>query len=179
LPVQNGARADVSEFSAIDILDPRGRADRKGLIVLAAVLIGAQSGVYGTIFATGLRLPLGTELAVNAVFFWLGFVAIAKRMHDLGLSSTRLGMVFLAWMTLAVASGIAAGYFLGEDAMLPGSPGFLIAAAVVMLPAIAATLWLHCAPGVEGANRFGPAPGISGFSRPRHNTEPRLAADLA
>lgn len=145
------------------------------MILLAAVLVGAQAGVYGALFATGLRLPLATELAINAVFIWLGFAAVAKRMHDLGAGTIRLGVAIVAWVALAFVVGRATVALFGEEPMVFGGTGYLIVAASVFLPVIAGTIWLHCAPGDEGGNRFGPVPGATGLSRPRARGVSRYA----
>jgi uncharacterized membrane protein YhaH (DUF805 family) len=163
----------VSDISAIDFLDPRGRVNRKGLAALAGVMLGAQGGVWFAEYSGGLAVPSAIDFAINAVLLWLGLAAIAKRMHDLDVSVWRVFWFAMLLAIVAVVASVAAVYSLGEDAMLPGHLGYLIVAAVVFGPAIGATAWLHFAVGSEAANRFGPAPGPSGFARPhqRENTE--------
>ena len=161
----------MSDISAIDFFDPRGRVNRAGLIVLGGVLLGAQLGVYGTEFLGGQLIGPGLGIAINAVLLWLGIAAISKRLHDLDASAARLLWAALLLVLGAVAASVGAIYGLGETAMLPGHIGYFIVAAVVFGPVIGGIIWLHCATGIDGPNRFGPAPGLSGFSRPH----PRLA----
>jgi uncharacterized membrane protein YhaH (DUF805 family) len=156
----------LSDVSIIDIFDPRGRVNRKGLAVLAAVVMGAQIGTSGYEYLTGITAPAAAMLAVDVVFCWLGIAAISKRMHDLGLSPWRLVFGALAIVIAAVVVACVAVFALGEASVMPGGLGYLILAVVVFAPVIAATIWLHFASGDPKFNRFGPVPGANGFSRP-------------
>jgi len=156
----------VSQLRVSDLFDPRGRADRKGLVMTAAVLIGAQAAIVGTSYVTDDALTGAAAMAINGVLMWLGLVAVSKRLHDLGYGMKCLGFGLLATMALSVAVAFTTMLLFGEDALLPGTPGFLAVAAVVFAPVIASTIWLHFAKGDAGANRFGPPPDESGFSRP-------------
>ena len=127
----------MAEFSPIDLFDPRGRVDRKGLALLAAVLIGAQSGVYGALFATGWHLPVGADVLINAVFVWISYAAVAKRLHDLGVSAARLVWATLGLVVFSLAVAFTVIFLLGEDAVMPGAIGYLLVAASVFLPVIA------------------------------------------
>jgi uncharacterized membrane protein YhaH (DUF805 family) len=166
----------VSDISLVDFLDPRGRVNRKGLAVLAAVLLGAQGGVYAAEYGGGLSVPSGMDLAINAILMWLGIAAISKRMHDLDIGLPRIVTFAVMLAFAAVVAAVASIHNLGEDAMMPGQIGYLLVAAVVFGPALAATVWLHFAPGSDTANRFGPAPGPSGFSRQYSSAMPAPAA---
>lgn len=155
----------MSDVSAIDFFDPRGRVNRKGLIVLAAILIGAQLGVVGAQKIFALDIGPGLEAAINLVLLWICLAGVSKRMHDLDVGAWHLIWSTLLLVTAAVGSAIVSVYCLGDEAMVPGNFGFLIVTAVVLAPVVFATVWLHCAVGTDTANRFGPAPGPSGFSR--------------
>lgn len=163
-------RAAVTDVSYIDILDPRGRVNRKGLAVLAAVVMGAQIGTYGYDYLTGIRLPANAMQAVDVLFCWLGIAAISKRMHDLGLSTWRLLFGAIAIAVAAVVVASVAVFALGEASVMPGGLGFLILGFVTFGPVISATIWLHFAAGEPQSNRFGPVPGLNGFSRPHRPT---------
>lgn len=157
----------MQDFSAIDLFDPRGRANRKGLAIIAAVLAGGQLGIYGTSLATGLGLNDPPLTVFHSLFLWLGVVAVAKRLHDLNFSAWRLAgaaAAMLAWC-FVLAAGFA--FTWGEDAMVPGRMGYALAALGSLAPLVLATIWIHCAKGGRGPNRFGPAPGVFGFSHPR------------
>jgi uncharacterized membrane protein YhaH (DUF805 family) len=155
----------VSDLSAIDFFDPRGRVNRKGLIVLAAILLGAQLGVVGAQRMFVLDIGPGLEAAINLVLLWIGLAGVSKRMHDLDVGAWHLLWNTLLLIIAAVGSAIVSVYHLGDDAMVPGNIGYLIVASVVLAPVVFATVWLHCAVGTDATNRFGPAPGPSGFSR--------------
>ncbi len=165
----------MSDVALIDIFDPRGRVNRTGFVVIAAILVGAQCGVYGTKYATGVPLPPGIDVALDVLFTWLGVVAIARRLRDLDVSSGRLVLGIIASALLAVTVAFAVIFSMGEESVVPGALGYLIIAAAVALPPIAFAIWLHVAPGNEGSNRFGPAPGASGFSTLR-KVEDRFSA---
>ncbi len=170
---------DQIALRASDILDPRGRASRKGLIIIAAVLLGVQAGVAGTIYLTSLTLTGTASVVTECILLWLGLVAVSKRLHDLGYGVSAVVWGVLAMLLLSVATAFTVLFVLGEDAMLPGGAGYLAVAASVFGPVLAATVWLHCAPGETAANRFGPPPGDSGLSYPTRNPRASTARPLA
>lgn len=154
----------MGELSTIDFFDPRGRVDRQGFMIVAAVLVGAQAGLYGALAAAGDSVQSGLAYAANAILFWMGFAAVSNRLHDLGMS---------AWRLVAAIAGLAVWCFglsfslvicFGEDGFLPGGTGLIAAVAGTSLPVAGLVLWIHFARGDAAANRFGPAPGPSGFA---------------
>lgn len=155
----------MSAVTLSDIFDPRGRASRTGLIAVAVVLVGAQAGMALGTTATGGDVPPGAAIVANGAFLWLGYVAVSKRLHDLGYGAGSLLIGIAAVMLGAIAVAFSIMLTAGEDALLPGAAGYLAVAAAVFAPVIAATLWLHCAPGEKRTNRFGREPGGHGFSR--------------
>jgi uncharacterized membrane protein YhaH (DUF805 family) len=165
----------VSDVSAIDFFDPRGRVNRKGLVVLAAILLGAQFGVLGAQKLFVLDIGPGLEIAINLVLLWIGLAGVSKRMHDLDVGAWHLLWSTMLLVVAAVGSAIVSVYYLGDEAMVPGNLGYLIVACVVLSPVVFATVWLHCAIGTDTANRFGPAPGPSGFSRRPNRTKSRAS----
>jgi uncharacterized membrane protein YhaH (DUF805 family) len=156
----------MSGVSAIEFFDPRGRADRKGLAILAAILIGGQAGVYGTLQMTGYGLDGQVAGVFHIFFLWLGIVAGSKRLHDLDVSGWRLAGAVAAAVAWCFVLALIITMIAGEDQVAPGHIGFTLAAIGALLPVLAATLWLHLAKGNSGDNRYGPAPDASGFSRP-------------
>ncbi len=149
-----------------DIFDPRGRANRKGLVILAAILLLAQACAYGGCYLAGIELHGPVSWVIHSLFIWLGTAALSKRLHDLGIS---------AWWMLWSAIGVFIWTFivsfavvltLGIEAAEPGSSGMMIAMSVSFAPILVLTLWMHFALGEEGNNKFGPVPGASGFSKP-------------
>lgn len=168
----------MSDFRAIDIFDPRGRVNRSGLLLLAAVMVGAQGSLLCARFVTGVQPGQVIEFLFGGGFFWLGYVALSKRLHDIscGVQCVAIGIAAIAVTSVAAAIMIAA--VAGEDTLLPGAPGYLAIAAVIFLPTLAATVWIHCAPGDPHSNRYGPVPGASGFARhERGAAEPLTPCD--
>ncbi|MEQ1670029.1 MAG: DUF805 domain-containing protein [Hyphomicrobium sp.] len=166
----------MSDIRPIDFFDPRGRVNRIGLIAIAAVMVGAQGGVYVSTYLTNYAPFPEVHVAMNAVFAWISYVSISKRIHDLGYGAGRMVLGAIAIAVASVLVAIVATAVLGEDAMLPGGVGYLAVASIVFVPVIAAVVWLHCAPGVKGSNRFGPEPGATGFSRHHASSRPITAS---
>jgi uncharacterized membrane protein YhaH (DUF805 family) len=166
----------VANLSTIDFFDPRGRINRKGLAIFAAVLIGAQAGLYGALIANEGSFHTGLANVINAVLFWMGFVAAAKRLHDFNMSSWWLLGALGAMAIWCFALSFTLVYMLGEEGFGPGGAGMITAVLGTSLPLLAALIWIHCAKGETGPNRFGSAPGPSGFSS-RH-PERHVSAEL-
>ena len=160
----------MQSLIAIDFLDPRGRLNRKGLAVFAAVLIGAQAGVYGTMYATAFDVLSLPAWFFHVLFCWMGFVAISKRVHDLGLSGRMILWAALGMTVWTIVLALGTAFTFGEAALVPGGVGTMVASAGTLIPGLAATLWLHFAPGDDGANRYGDEPGPLGFSRSASQT---------
>ena len=155
----------MSELSTLDFFDPRGRVNRRGFIIFAAVLIGAQAGLYGALIANGGAFHTGLSNLINAVLFWMGYVAVSKRLHDFGFSAWRLAAALAGMAIWCFALSFTLVGVLGEDGFEPGGAGWIAAAAGTLLPLAGMTLWIHCGRGDAAPNRFGPAPGASGLSR--------------
>ena len=148
-----------------DIVDPRGRANRRGLVVLAMIVLLAQACVYGGGYLAGRALQGPASWVIHSLLIWLGTAAVSKRLHDLGISAW-----WLLWAAIGVFVWTFIGSFavvltLGFEAAAPGSTGMMIAMAVSFAPILALTVWMHAASGAQGDNKFGPSPDASGFSR--------------
>ena len=159
-----------------DIFDPRGRANRKGLVVLAAILLLAQACVYGGCYLAGHQLQAPVSWVIHSLLIWLGTAAISKRLHDLGISSWWMLWAAISLFVWTFVTSFAVVLTLGVAAAAPGSTGILIAMAVSFAPILGLTAWMHVALGAQGDNKFGPTPDASGFSKaypstlPQHNT---------
>jgi uncharacterized membrane protein YhaH (DUF805 family) len=149
-----------------DIFDPRGRANRKGLVVLAMILLFAQACVYGGSYLAG-KAPQGpASWVIHSLLIWLGITAVSKRLHDLGISAWWLLWAAISVFIWTFVASFAVVLTLGLEAATPGSTGMMIAMAISFAPVLALTVWLHAAPGVQGDNKFGPSPGALGISKP-------------
>ncbi len=148
-----------------DIVDPRGRANRKGLIVLAVIMLGAQVLVRGGGYLLGHELQGPASWVIHSLFIWLGVVALSKRLHDLGISAWWLLWAAIGMFVWTFIVSFAVVLTLGLEAVAPGSSGMMIAMTASFAPVMALTLWMHFAIGDAGGNMFGPAPRVSGFSK--------------
>lgn len=153
----------------LHMVDPRGRADRKGLLIAASVLLVLQvAAVVVQTYATG--VPFAAILVLHVAILWSAVVCAVKRLHDIGLSGWRVFGGFLAlfaW-SFVLAGGLIIG--MGLDPA-PGSAAFNATYIGTMLPAFAMLLWLHFAKGMVGENRFGPVTDASGFAWPVDNSK--------
>jgi uncharacterized membrane protein YhaH (DUF805 family) len=133
------------------LLDPRGRFSRSDMLSIAIGMV-----IFEVIAA---QFPANSEILVKflyAMVIWIGIAATMKRLHDTGHSGWWLlgGAAFLCMWTAVIAIG---GLFiLGREVLSPGSSGHFMTLGLVMLPAIAMTLWLHVAKGVAYKNQYGP-----------------------
>lgn len=150
----------------IEAADPRGRADRRGLFVMACALIAYQVICLSLVAADVLAADGLAIKLLKFIGLWFGITATAKRLHDLGYSAWTMLAAFAAitiWASLAVLSVMIT---FGMNAMLEGGIGYAIALASTSLPILAAAFWLHLSTGNEEVNRFGTVPDASGFSYP-------------
>jgi uncharacterized membrane protein YhaH (DUF805 family) len=140
------------------LFDPRGRLGRLGLLISATAMLGLEALVLALSPGGAEALPAALwPLKIMAL--WIGTAALIKRLHDVDLSG---------WWVLAGAAGLciwtavlAVVFVLGAGAQSldAGTFGYIALTGLVMLPAIGVTLWLHLAPGLPHANRFGAVPG--------------------
>jgi uncharacterized membrane protein YhaH (DUF805 family) len=143
----------------LQLVDPRGRYDRTEFIWAAVNLIGAQLAFALGLWLTGASLLGWRGLVANAVFAWLGYAAICKRLHDLGHGAWWLLGRALTWLAVAFAAALGIAFVVGPAALEMGTPAFWLMFAGLMLPPAGLALWLHLAQGQPSANRYGPPPG--------------------
>lgn len=139
-------------------LDPRGRADRRELLVIAILLLGAEAWLVLLAALTGEEWPT-VAIATKVLILLVGGVTIIRRLHDCGLKAWWLPAAFLFTLIWTFAACGAAVLIGGFDVLEPGTLGYTILLGTAMLPPLAATLWLHFAPGDATANAYGPVPG--------------------
>ena len=149
-----------------EIADPRGRCNRQAFLHIALAFLALQFGVAGLFWLLGVEMDETGTLLLNAPILWVGTTVCVKRLHDVGRRGWWIpgasGIWFVAAMTIATIVSIV----LGADAVEPGKPAFLAVFAAITLPVFGALLWLHTAPSMALANRFGPVPDGMGLSMP-------------
>ena len=152
--------------SVLYVLDPRGRCNRKGLLLAAAILLSLQVAIALALWGGGFDLASPVVQAANLVFCWIAFALIAKRLHDLGRSAWWIPAAVLIWL-VAIISLAGAIVLSGDPDMLaPGTTVYWITFAAMLMPLLVAAIWLHTARGDAGSNRYGPEPTAQGFSMP-------------
>lgn len=150
---------------ALSLLDPRGRCNRKGLIIAAAILLALEFAVAFILWQSGAPLDSPLAIALKMVMLYMAVVAAVLRLHDTGRSAWWMLWSFAGLLVWAIVLAIAAASFFTIDQMQLGGPGFGVVFTGLVIPMFAALMWLHCAPGQGSANRFGPSPTGWGFSR--------------
>jgi uncharacterized membrane protein YhaH (DUF805 family) len=139
------------------LLDPRGRCDREQLLLAAAFLLLLQFVAALALWLAGLEFTGRLAFTVNGLFCWMGFAAISKRLHDLGHSAWWVAGGLLMWLSGAALFSLLLALIAGSEALDPATGGlYWPLFAALMLPLLAAALWLHVARGQPEANRFGP-----------------------
>ena len=151
----------------LQLADPRGRYDRTDFMWAAINLVAAQVAFGAGLWVTSASFLGWRGLVANALFVWLGYAAIAKRLHDLGRSAWWLLGALLGWLVGAGALATAIVLAAGPSAIEPGAHGYLATFAAMMLPPAALAVWLHLAEGEPGENRYGPA-SAQAFSALQH-----------
>ncbi len=160
------------DMTVFDFIDPRGRADRRGLALLAAVFLAAEvlyAGVFALISPLVGDGPHTAGLVIHSFALWVAIAGTAKRLHDMGRTLWCFAAFMAIWLVWTAAIAFATVFWLGPDAVAQDLKGLMLASALSMLPALAALCWLHFAPGEVGPNRFGPAPDVSGFAHPHQD----------
>lgn len=151
------------------VFDPRGRCNRKGLLVLMLVTLFLQSGFGALVFGLGLALNGPVALVIKLTFVWVAISATVQRLHDIGKSGWWLLAAItglIVWIALwggVVPLAVAMNY--GVEHVRLFSPLFYVFVVISYLPVIAGALWLHFRKGEDVANRFGPVPNGTGFAR--------------
>ncbi|MDX2287875.1 MAG: DUF805 domain-containing protein [Hyphomicrobiaceae bacterium] len=162
-----------------NLFDPRGRCNRKGLMVTALALLLVQVAVGLAMWAADVSIHALVVKPVKIAVLWIATVALLKRLHDVGASGWALLWALIATFVWTVlVAGICVSAF-GPAVAEIGSSPFLVYLTLVSAPLLAAMLWLHVVPGDAGPNRYGPAPDASGFSMPPAVSTPDVALRTA
>jgi uncharacterized membrane protein YhaH (DUF805 family) len=148
------------------LLDPRGRCNRKGLLAVATLLLAIELMALLAFWGFGWSLTGPGAFGLKLLFCWLAIAGCAKRLHDLGRRAWWMALAVPATILWSLAVALAFAFGLGLESLTPQSSWYMVAVGASMLPVVLAMLWLHCARGTAGANRFGPEPAGLGFSEP-------------
>lgn len=146
------------------LMDPRGRTNRKGLLVAAGLLLAAEVAIASWIWMTDRSFGDVLLWPIKALLIYMAVSAAARRMHDIGLSAWRLFGAFLALMVWSFGLAITVMFNVTPEQMVPGQLGANIVTIGIAAPMVGAMLWLHFAPGKPKPNEFGPVPTGLGFS---------------
>lgn len=134
----------------LSFLSFRGRANRHDLLVVSLALTAVEAFRYLA------PLPTLAGQVLSGAILWIGLAAMARRLHDVGLSGWWLlaGVAFsFGWTALVVVVVLMT---LGLPALTPGSALYPVSLGLAFLAPLGALVWLHLSPGQFGVNRFGP-----------------------
>lgn len=141
---------------AVHLVDPRGRSSRRDFLLAAIGLFGLQLAFFALVWSLHGTIEGMTVLPANLAFCWMAFCAISRRLHDLGRSAWLMPLAASAWIAAGLAVALAIALVAGPRAVRPGSAGFWITFAILLVPPLVTALWLHTAEGQGESNRYGP-----------------------
>lgn len=159
------------------LMDPRGRTNRKGLLVAAGLLLAAELVIGLWIWMTGRSFGDMMLWPIKALLLYMAVSAAVRRIHDIGLSAWRLLGAFLVLMVWSFGLAVTVMLNVSPEQMAPGQLGSTIVTIGIAVPMVGAMLWLHFAPGKPKPNEFGPVPTGLGFSE--SDEQPRSATRTA
>ena len=154
----------MMEFSLFDVIDPRGRTDRTGLIKLALLCFALEALLSAAVFAAGSGPGAIPETVIHSLAAWIGIAGTSKRLHDAGRSMWWCVGFLALWFGWTSVVCVAAVVLFGPDAVATRADIVVMVTAVSFVPALAAALWLQLARGEPTTNRYGVVPGRTGFS---------------
>lgn len=146
------------------LLDPRGRCNRKGLLIIASLMLAIEVALGLAVWGLGMSFTGTPATLFKLLFCWLAICACSKRLHDIGLGAGMLGWGLLATIVWTLVVGLAVALGLGIEQLMPSGRWYVAAMAISMLPVVLAMLWLHLAKGQVGTNAYGAEPTGLGFS---------------
>jgi uncharacterized membrane protein YhaH (DUF805 family) len=151
---------------ALQLVDPRGRCDRKGFLIAATLLLSAQGLIALGLWLWGLGFDGWGVLGANLGFCWLAYAAISKRLHDMGRSGWWFATGLVGWFIGSFVFALAVALAAGTAALAPDTPTHHALFAFMLLPLVVGLVWLHMAAGDRAHNKYGPVPSTLGFSAP-------------
>jgi uncharacterized membrane protein YhaH (DUF805 family) len=134
---------------ARDVFAFEGRLNRArfiGLTLLVVVTGFVLGALFGALEAASRRgsaesLFMLLGIAVVIASLWSDFALTIKRLHDLDMAGTHM-----IWMVALSVSAV----------VLSASPPSIALGVVAWIAVLAVKIWLFCAPGTNGSNRYGP-----------------------
>jgi uncharacterized membrane protein YhaH (DUF805 family) len=148
---------------------PRGRADRRGLFIIAVGFLVAQLLLGAVLHAVGYQPTLFVGILLNLPVLWIGFTTTVKRLHDVGRTAWMIPAAIGFWLvgTFVIGSVIATALAVKFGTAVLAAPAFVgFMFLLIALPAFGGLLWLHTAPGQPGPNAYGSPTGDLGFTTP-------------
>lgn len=147
-------------------LSPRGRVNRKGMLIAVGMLVVVEIVGASLIWIGGIDPSSAPINVLKACFLWIAISAVCKRLHDIGLSGWWLPLAATLQIIWTAVLAITMFVSFGIEQMQPDAEGYAMMLAGCAVPIIAAALWLHVSEGQSNLNSYGPTPGRSGFSLP-------------
>lgn len=132
---------------------------------VAALLMAADLVLVAVLAATGAPFTGPAAVAFKLASVWLATVGVTRRLHDLDLSAWWLVKALAALIGWSILVSLALlTTYTAAQALDPAERAFWLNLAATTAPVLVALAWLHMARGTTSANRYGSAPGRSGFS---------------
>ncbi|MCH9809027.1 MAG: DUF805 domain-containing protein [Alphaproteobacteria bacterium] len=153
----------------LEVANPRGRCNRKALLGIALALLSIQALAVLVHWLSQSPIVHTAATVVELGCLWIATSAAIKRLHDLGRTGWWVPGFLLALFVWTLLVSFGSFLTMGDAVTQIGSPQFIIHVCVVMVPPVAATIWLHFAPGNPGRNKYGPEPDETGLASPQGN----------
>jgi len=142
----------------LQLVDPRGRADRADFLAVAVAMFGLQTVTLLLFWQVEEEVGRVASLPVNLTFLYMAACATCRRLHDTGRSAWWIPAAMASWAACGFVLALGVAVIVGPTRMQPGAPMFWIVFLLMLAPALVAALWLHLTEGEPTANRFGPVP---------------------
>jgi uncharacterized membrane protein YhaH (DUF805 family) len=158
--------------------DPRGRCNRKGLLVVAGLLLAAEIVAGSLLWLAGADLDGPAVFIFKSICVWSAVCAGSKRLHDMNLRGWWMLAALAVTFVWSIILVVSVNMTQGAEALVPGTWSYFWILVSTSVPVFGATLWLHFRKGAPGVNRFGAEPAGMGFSGPKLDIQPVLEAAL-
>ena len=166
-----------SSRTLLELLDPRGRCNARGLQRLTLCLLVLQAAIAALLWLAGFEVDGAVATSLNVAFCWIGFTSVSKRLHDMGRTAWWFAAAAVIWFVGAVLLSFVVIMTAGSGALDEGMTARIVLLVAMVAPVMIALLWMHVVPGNRGDNRFGPQPGAHGFAMPRASVRQPVAVE--